>query len=351
MRKHLLILVMLAVPSAALAGTAGVDLRVNGSDSVTLDVNALPTTLTLEAVLDSDTTVAGYQMQLQASADGLFSLSDESCYLLDKDFGQEPAFGSLAGPLGTMPGTTPSDYLVGVNLEPAEDPTPDDLPDTIVSWTLTVAATQTGTYTINFVVDPEGRQGTLLSDADAQNIAGAALSGLTVHIVDCDAPQVTAAVSRKTHGAAGTFDIDVWAGVSECRTQGVTTLVVTFDQAVAAVDSPIVDVSSGSVSDVQINGSVVTITTSGGVLHGTLTVWFPGLADAATGDCLVTDTVNAQVKLGDVNSSGGVDSSDLLLVRDNLFEPITESNFTADVDASGAIDSTDLLIVRDNLFQ
>ena len=164
-------------------------------------------------------------------------------------------------------------------------------------------------------------------------------------------PVIVAAESRKTHGDAGIFDIDVWAGEIECRTGGVTTLVVTFDQDVAPVEWPDVEVSSGLVDDVQIDGAVVTVTISGGVVHGTLTVWFPGLADAATGKSLVTDTVNALTKLGDVNNSGATDSSDLLLVRDNLFQAITQSNFTTDVNASGAIDATDLLIVRDNLFQ
>jgi hypothetical protein len=87
-------------------------------------------------------------------------------------------------------------------------------------------------------------------------------------------PQVTSAVSRKTHGGAGTFDIPMplsgTAGV-ECRTSGGTsdyTLVVTFATNVTVTGSPQGQVTvgmgcvgSGGVctGNVSVSGNAVTI--------------------------------------------------------------------------------------------
>jgi len=163
----------------------------------------------------------------------------------------------------------------------------------------------------------------------------------------CTEPLVTGAVSRKTQGATP-YDIDVLAGARECRANGVTTLVVTFNQDVAAVGSPVVSLTSGSASNVDISGSVVTITMSGGVLHSTLGVSFPGLADAVTGLCPVNGTVNALVKLGDATNDGNVNIFDLVVVRDNSGQAVTGSNFRSDVTADGSINIFDMVLIRDN---
>ena len=52
---------------------------------------------------------------------------------------------------------------------------------------------------------------------------------------------------------------------------------------------------------------------------------------------------------GDANRDGEVRSSDLLVPRDFLGQPVTDANAQYDLDANGAILSSDLLIPRDFL--
>ena len=164
----------------------------------------------------------------------------------------------------------------------------------------------------------------------------------------CTDPVVTAAVSRKQHGAAGIFDVDVLNGAIESRVNGVTQLVVTFDQDVIEVSQPSVSVTSGSVTNVTIDGNVVTVDISGGPLYTPQTISFPGLADV-TGMCLATGTVNAAARLGDVNGDGNITVTDMVQVRNNLGQPVTASNFRADVNIDGNITVTDMVQVRNNL--
>jgi hypothetical protein len=56
------------------------------------------------------------------------------------------------------------------------------------------------------------------------------------------------------------------------------------------------------------------------------------------------------VLLGDVNGDGQVDSSDLLKVKQQTLQPVTDnpgtSNFREDVNTDGSIDSSDLIIIK-----
>jgi hypothetical protein len=169
------------------------------------------------------------------------------------------------------------------------------------------------------------------------------------------APTLTSAVSRKTHGTAGTFDVDlpfsfnlpVPAPGIECRAGGSTggdhTLVFTFN------NIPV----SGSATVVSGTGSVVgSPTFSGHEMWVNLT----GVTNAQqTGVILnVTDSsgqsfsnpegipVSMAVLLGDVNANGTVSNADVASIQAKVGATVTQSNFRNDVNANGTLSNGDL---------
>ena len=58
------------------------------------------------------------------------------------------------------------------------------------------------------------------------------------------------------------------------------------------------------------------------------------------------------VLVGDVNASGRVDGSDVSLIRQQNFQPLTQNppTFREDVNVSGRIDGTDVSIARQQNF-
>jgi len=188
-------------------------------------------------------------------------------------------------------------------------------------------------------------------------------SGGAVYVYDSDLftpPSVVAAVSRKTHGTAGDFDIDVFDESDdqdiECRQYGVTKLVVTFGiniQGVDGLDTSDVEISSGTVDAVSLTASnELTIEMSDTLFYADkisqpLTVSFPGIADANDESIICQDSIDILQLVSDVRPDGSVNSIDRVDVRDALGDPVTGSNFRCDVRADGSIDAIDRVDVRD----
>lgn len=168
-------------------------------------------------------------------------------------------------------------------------------------------------------------------------------------------PQVTAAVSRRTHNS-NPFDIAVWSANNpvECRVGGPQQIVVSFDQPVALVTGTDDDVllSSGALDATDglvIDGDTLTVNLSGATNGANLLIEFPGIA--ATGDPTATaeDTLCLGVLAGDANGDLAVNIFDLVLVRNQLNQPVAAASFRADVNADGAINIFDLVGVRNSL--
>jgi hypothetical protein len=161
---------------------------------------------------------------------------------------------------------------------------------------------------------------------------------------------LTGIVSRKVHGTAGTFDVDLTNGNGiECRgTDGSYTLVFRFVNPLSSVSSASVTSGSGSVATSNIDPTdahnyIVNLT---GVANAQrVTVNLANVTDSAGN---VSSAVSAQmgVLLGDVNASGHVDAADVSSVRQQTLQPVTSSNFREDINASGRIDAADVSIVR-----
>ena len=160
------------------------------------------------------------------------------------------------------------------------------------------------------------------------------------------------AVSRKTHGTAGTFDIDLplvgTAGVECRRGQGgafdAHQIVVTFPHAVtypgASVTSGTGTIAGTSTSP---DGKQVTINLTGVTNAQTIIVTLSGVTDGT-----VTNDVNIGmgVLLGDTTGNGFVNSADVSQTASQSGQPVTSSNFREDVTVDGYILSGDYTLVQ-----
>ena len=158
-------------------------------------------------------------------------------------------------------------------------------------------------------------------------------------------PPLAGVVSRKVHGSAGTFDIDLpligTRGI-ECRSGGANSnyqMVFTFVNNVASCGSA----SMGTLSN-EPNSNQCTVNLTSVPNQQYLTVTLSNVLDSQANTGSVSGTMG--VLVGDVNASGRVDSGDVSLVRGQTLQPIDLSNFREDINASGRIDSGDVSVAR-----
>ncbi len=165
-------------------------------------------------------------------------------------------------------------------------------------------------------------------------------------------PRIVSALSRKTHGAQGSFTIDVREGQRiECRKDGPTRLEFTFDQEVVLSglpDNGDVTLSSGTVDDISLSEGTLTVTLSGVTANSELTGEFPGVV-SPLGGYPCSSTLCMANLLGDANEDNAVNIFDLVAVRDSLNAPVVSTNYRRDVNADGSINIFDLVHVRNNL--
>jgi hypothetical protein len=166
-------------------------------------------------------------------------------------------------------------------------------------------------------------------------------------------------VSRKVHGDAGTFDLDLPLTGSpgiECRSGGANgdhTLVFSFRNTLNGVNSitATATTSSETVPVTVLNTSGIGADTheyianlSGVPNASHVTVTLIGVTDSAnaTGDI----SAHMDVLLGDVNASARTDSGDVTTVRNNTVAVPDQQTFQFDVNTSGRIDSGDVTVTR-----
>lgn len=173
------------------------------------------------------------------------------------------------------------------------------------------------------------------------------------------APVPVNVVSRKMHGAFGPFDIDLANGSGvECRSGGSTgdyTVIFTFANpvTVSGNGNAKAQVSSGSgqvgtngvanANSVTVNANQVTVQLTNVADKQRLTVTLFGVNDGTTTGSV---TATMAVLLGDVNSTGGVNASDISQVKGDSGANAGSSNFRSDVNVSGAINAADVSAVK-----
>jgi hypothetical protein len=156
-------------------------------------------------------------------------------------------------------------------------------------------------------------------------------------------------VSRKVHGTAGTFDIDLpvtgTRGI-ECRVPGHLPngangdyqLVFTFAAPVTSCGSA----STGTVSSGP-NSNQCTVNLTGVPNAQNITVTLNGVATACNSGNV---SVTMGVLLGDVNATARTDAGDVTAVRNKTVSIPDQQTFRFDVNASGRIDAGDVTTTR-----
>jgi phosphatidylinositol-3-phosphatase len=158
-------------------------------------------------------------------------------------------------------------------------------------------------------------------------------------------------VSRKVHGAAGTFDIGlplVGTPGIECRSGGATNdyqVVITFGGPVTFSNAQMTQ-GTGSVANTTTNGNQVFVNLTGVTNAQTIQVTLFAVNDGAVTNNL---TIPVSILIGDVNASGRTDNGDAIVVR-NLSGtiPFDTSSARADVNCSGRVDNGDAIAIRNN---
>ena len=162
------------------------------------------------------------------------------------------------------------------------------------------------------------------------------------------APAAQSALSRKTHGAAGTFDIPLPLAGNvgiECRNGSTHQMMINF-AAPVTVSSASVTSGSGTVSSFSVNGSQVMVNLAGVTNAQRISVTLFNVNDGANlGDV----SVSMGVLAGDVNFNGVVNASDVSLTRSQVGQIVSGSNFREDVNANGSISATDVALVKSNI--
>jgi len=170
----------------------------------------------------------------------------------------------------------------------------------------------------------------------------------------CSPVQLTDAVSRKTHGAAGTFDIELplsgQLGI-ECRTGGASgnhTFVFTFTNNVVSGNAAVTS-GTGSVSGPPtFSGNTMTVNLTGVTDVQQITVTLSSVTDCF-GSVLPNTSVSAKMLIGDTNDNSAVNATDVAQVKSQSGASVTSSNFREDVTADGSINSSDIGLVKVNV--
>jgi hypothetical protein len=157
------------------------------------------------------------------------------------------------------------------------------------------------------------------------------------------------AVSRKTHGSAGTFDVLLpltgTAGI-ECRSDGVSNdhqMIITFPTPVTFSSASITS-GNGSVQSSNGSGtSEVTVNLTGVTNAQTIVVTLSGVND---GTPSYNVSVPMGVLVGDASGNGAVSGTDASQVKTQSGMPVTASNFRNDLSPNGTINGTDVSIAK-----
>ena len=151
------------------------------------------------------------------------------------------------------------------------------------------------------------------------------------------APVLQSVVSRKVHGAAGTFDLALSLlatnPTTEPRKGPTHTIVFTFDKAITSAGATISE-SATVAGAPTISGNDVIVALTGAPDQQYVTVELGNVAssDGGAGGCGIA---RIGFLMGDVNQSRVVSVADLGLVNSQLAQVVTRANFREDINVSG----------------
>ncbi|HMJ06691.1 MAG TPA: hypothetical protein VK474_10585 [Chthoniobacterales bacterium] len=159
------------------------------------------------------------------------------------------------------------------------------------------------------------------------------------------------AVSRKTHGVTGDFDLDLpltGTPAVECR-QGTGgnfqshRVIVTFAVPVTFT-SATVSSGAGMVESASATGAAITVNLANVTDAQTTTITLAGVSDGSRTAEIV---VPISFLLGDTSGNGTVSSTDVGQTKAQSGQAVTSANFRTDVNATGgSISSSDISLVK-----
>jgi type VI secretion system secreted protein VgrG len=163
--------------------------------------------------------------------------------------------------------------------------------------------------------------------------------------------ELAAVASRKVHGAAGSFDIELPTigepGV-ECRSggaEGVYTIVMTFNNSMVSANANML--SGGFVEGTTFDGLTMTLHLTKVTDVQKITINVSDATDAA-GQVYATLALEMNVLVGDTTGNRTVNSSDVGQAKSQSGLAANFGNFRTDVTANGTINSSDLGLIRVN---
>lgn len=167
---------------------------------------------------------------------------------------------------------------------------------------------------------------------------------------------VSRVVSRKTHGTAGTFDIDLpqtgTLGIEprDGTGKGNYTMLFTFQNNLTSVGSATVSSGTGKVasSAIALDRHQYIVNLTGVTNAQRITV---SLGDITDSDGNTSRAISATmgILIGDVNGDGAVTSTDVDQVKAQSNQRVTTANFRDDVTVDGTINGTDMSLVKSKL--
>jgi hypothetical protein len=165
-------------------------------------------------------------------------------------------------------------------------------------------------------------------------------------------PALQSAASRRTHGAAGTFDLplslaDIHNPTTEPRQGPNQMLVFTFDKAITGATASITE-GVATAETPTFSGNEVIVGLTGVTNKQYVTVALTGVAstDGGSGG---SASVRIGFLAGDVNQNRAVTVSDVVLVNNQIAHSVTAANYLKDLNASGAITVGDKVIANANV--
>lgn len=165
----------------------------------------------------------------------------------------------------------------------------------------------------------------------------------------CNPLAVTSVVSRKTHGGAGDFDVNLplsgEPGLESRSTGGNHTFIFTFTNSVVSGNAS-VSTGTGTVSgSPTFSGNTMTVNLTGVTDIQQIAVTASGVMDNF-GQTLPDTAVPANILAGDVTANKTVNSSDVGETKQQVGAAIDATNFRTDVNANGTINASDVSIVK-----
>jgi autotransporter-associated beta strand protein len=159
--------------------------------------------------------------------------------------------------------------------------------------------------------------------------------------------QLSGAVSRKTHGGAGAFDISLLVPEPvECRaSDGNHTFTFTFTNYVTAGVATLVANKGAMVGAPIFAGKTMTINVTGVADVQTIAITLENVTDRF-GQVLPNTTLTVNMLVGDTTGNRSVNASDVGQTKAASGFATTASNFRQDVTANGTVSASDLALVK-----